>query len=403
MRAIMTVAELLKESREWRRFFKSCCQTSALRLRSRAWQFRDELRDRGHALSLEEAEDALFDLAQRLLPATPAAEWPAWAKLVCEDALARLQEHYAVLSPEEKETLDLSRAWKQNEHIVTASLAEDRAAMRKAIRAYEQEALASFKSIRAAAKPSSRDHAYMEDRGHDDASKDDGVVPMPTGTATHDVVSRKRDKGGLMPLTTAQIYAKLGIEEGQPLYLLALCSDEDGSLQGVGATFPDWKDGEELPTEHGRVLYAFTSPERAKEFAKKTSWQDPDPAYPEVLYAWWDWGAQPDYEAPAHVEPKAADLRDIVYVVAYFSHHHTLAIDAGPIGEGLYIPLEDLGWSRELVEVYRAFPAATHIDRFFAETAEDAEKDFREGRAVDNHGIFHLPAHLFEGAHEDPS
>src|SRR5919107_2038806 len=129
MRAATAVAGLLKKSREWRRFFKSCCQTSALRLRSQAWQFRDELRDRGYDLALEETEDALFDLAQQLLPATPAAEWTAWAELVCEDALARLQEHYAGLSPEERETLDLCRAWKQDEHIVAASLVEDRVAL----------------------------------------------------------------------------------------------------------------------------------------------------------------------------------------------------------------------------------------------------------------------------------
>jgi hypothetical protein len=152
MRATTAVSGLLKERREWRRFFKSCCQTSALRLRSQAWQFRDELRNRGDVLPVEEAEDALFDLAQKLLPAAPAAEWSAWAELVWEDALARLQEHYAGLSPEEREALDLSRVWKQNEHIVAASRAEDRAALREAVRGYEQEALAGFRSIRAAAK-----------------------------------------------------------------------------------------------------------------------------------------------------------------------------------------------------------------------------------------------------------
>src|SRR5919107_5936527 len=205
-----------------------------------------------------------------------------------------------------------------------------------------------------------------------------------------------------MPLTTAEIYGKLGIEEGHPLYLLAYILDEDGAFQGYGATLPPWVDGEEVATEHGRVLYAFTSPEKAEEFAKKTSWPDPDPAYPRVVFDWSDWGWLPD-ERPSHAEPEEADLRDIAYVVAYFSHHHTLAIDAGPIGERRYIPLEDLGRSRELVEVYRAFPAATHIDRFFGETAEEAEKAFREGQAVDNHGILRLPAHFFEGPDEDPS
>ena len=152
MRAITAVAGLLRESRKWRRFFRSCCQTSALRLRSQGWQFRNELRDRGHDLPLEETEDALFELAQQLLPAAPAAEWSAWAELVCEDALARLQEHYAGLSPEGKKALDLSRAWKQNEHIVAASLAEDRAALREAVRGYEQEALMALHNVRSGAK-----------------------------------------------------------------------------------------------------------------------------------------------------------------------------------------------------------------------------------------------------------
>jgi hypothetical protein len=152
MSATTAVAKLLRESRQWRGLFKSCCQTSALRLRSQAWQFRDELRDRGYDLALEETEDALFDLAQQLLPATPAAEWTAWAELVCEDALARLQEHYAGLSPEEREALDLCRAWKQDEHIVAASLVEDRVALREAVRGYEQEALAALQNARSAAK-----------------------------------------------------------------------------------------------------------------------------------------------------------------------------------------------------------------------------------------------------------
>jgi len=152
VRASTAVAGLLRESREWRRFFKSCCQTSALRLRSQAWQFRDELRDRGHDLLLEEAEDVLFELAQQLLPAAPAAEWSAWAELVCEDALVRLQEHYAGLSPEGKKALDLSRAWRQDERIVAAGRAEDRAALREAVRGYEQEALMALHNVRSGAK-----------------------------------------------------------------------------------------------------------------------------------------------------------------------------------------------------------------------------------------------------------
>ena len=84
-----------------------------------------------------------------------------------------------------------------------------------------------------------------------------------------------------MPLTTAEIYAKIGVEEGQPLYLLAHILDEDAVLQGYGATLPPWVDGEEVATEHGRMLHAFTSLEKAEEFAEETSWPDHDPPIPQ--------------------------------------------------------------------------------------------------------------------------
>jgi hypothetical protein len=73
-----------------------------------------------------------------------------------------------------------------------------------------------------------------------------------------------------MPLTTAEIYAKIGVEEGQPLHLLALICDDCARLEGYGTTHPDWVDGEFVATEYGRVLYVFTSAEKAAEFAKKT-------------------------------------------------------------------------------------------------------------------------------------
>jgi hypothetical protein len=201
-------------------------------------------------------------------------------------------------------------------------------------------------------------------------------------------------KGGLMPLTTAEIEAKVGVEEGQPLYLLALLNDEDGIVQGYGGTLPEWVADAAVPREHGRVLFAFTSAEKAEEFAKKTEGtllRGPDPGYPKVPYIMSDWENQ-RYWGLGHVEPQAADLRDIAYVVAYFSHSHTLAIDAGPYGEGRYIPLEDLGWSRDLVEAYKALPVDTHLDRFFGETAENAERAFREGRVVEGDCTYRVPA-----------
>ena len=45
MKARTTLLELFKVSQEWRAFFRSCCETSALRLRSQVWQFRNELKD----------------------------------------------------------------------------------------------------------------------------------------------------------------------------------------------------------------------------------------------------------------------------------------------------------------------------------------------------------------------
>jgi hypothetical protein len=161
---------------------------------------------------------------------------------------------------------------------------------------------------------------------------------------------------------------------------------------------------ETVPREHGRVLFAFTSAEKAEEFAKKTEgtiWRGPDPGYPKVPYIMGDWEDQCDWGS-GHVEPQAADLRDIAYVVAYFSHSHTLAIDAGPYVEGRYIPLKDLGWSRDLVEAYQALSVDTHLNRFFGETAEEAERAFREGRALEGHRTYRIPP-FFESCYEDPS
>lgn len=63
-----------------------------------------------------------------------------------------------------------------------------------------------------------------------------------------------------MPLTTAEIHAKLGVEEGQPLYVVALDCDENESSRRYGGTLPEWVNGGEVSIEHGR-LYASTSPE----------------------------------------------------------------------------------------------------------------------------------------------
>jgi hypothetical protein len=80
MNARTALLDLFKKSSGWRGFFRSCCETSTSRLRSQAWQFREELKERGHGFLTEEVEDALLGLARELLPNTPAAQWDAeWA------------------------------------------------------------------------------------------------------------------------------------------------------------------------------------------------------------------------------------------------------------------------------------------------------------------------------------
>src|SRR3712207_1004426 len=109
MKARTVLLELFKESHEWRVFFRSCCEYSGFRLRSQAWQFQDELRDRGSELHNDAVEDALLGLARGLLPNSPAAQWDAeWARRLCEDTLARLNEHLASLSAKEKVVMDTS-------------------------------------------------------------------------------------------------------------------------------------------------------------------------------------------------------------------------------------------------------------------------------------------------------
>src|SRR5215211_3900436 len=63
MKARTALLELFKDSSGWRAFFRSCCEISAFRLRSQAWQYRDELADRGHKVQADEVEDSLLELA----------------------------------------------------------------------------------------------------------------------------------------------------------------------------------------------------------------------------------------------------------------------------------------------------------------------------------------------------
>jgi hypothetical protein len=134
MKTRTALLELFKESHEWRAFFRSCCEISALRLRSQVWQLRDELEDRGYKLEAEEVEDSLLGLARELLPDTPAAQWDAeWVHGLCKDALARLAERYAEFSTADKEELDLSAQEVWDERMHGAGLANDPAAFRAAL------------------------------------------------------------------------------------------------------------------------------------------------------------------------------------------------------------------------------------------------------------------------------
>jgi len=149
MKARTALLELFKESSEWRVFFRSCCESSAFRLLSQAWQFREELQERSHGFLTEEVEDALLGLARELLPDTPAAHWDAeWAHNLCKDALARLARSYAGLSAEEKDTVDLSVQDEWDERMHEAGLANDPVAFRVALDGWTRAGLEAMEQLR---------------------------------------------------------------------------------------------------------------------------------------------------------------------------------------------------------------------------------------------------------------
>ena len=148
MKARTALLELFKESRGWRAFFRSCCETSAFRLRSQAWQFGEELKDRGNQFQAEEVEDALLWLVRGLLPDTPAAQWDAeWAHELYKDVLARLAKAYAGLSAEEKDALDLSAQDVWDERMCAAGQDNDPATFRAALRGWEQAGLDAIQRV----------------------------------------------------------------------------------------------------------------------------------------------------------------------------------------------------------------------------------------------------------------
>jgi hypothetical protein len=141
--------ELFRKEREWESFFRSCCETSTCRLVAQAWQFREELAGRGYRFPTVEVEDALLVLTRQLLPESPAAGWDAdWANLLCKHALARLAEHYAVLSADEKDALDLSAQDAWDEGMVAAGQGNDPAAFRTALKGWERAGLEAIEWMR---------------------------------------------------------------------------------------------------------------------------------------------------------------------------------------------------------------------------------------------------------------
>jgi uncharacterized membrane protein YccC len=146
------LAELLRESAEWRRFFKRCCETGALRLRAQSWQFRTELRARGlmePALGLQDLEDALLAIARKALPESPAARWDTeWADELCDDALARLAEHQSGLSAEERDLLDPEAGGEWHDRMQRAALENHPAAFRAALRSWERALLEAHEAAR---------------------------------------------------------------------------------------------------------------------------------------------------------------------------------------------------------------------------------------------------------------
>jgi len=149
MKARTALLELFKDSSMWRAFFRSCCETSAFRLRSQAWQFCGVLNNQGNQFQQEELEASLLGLARNLLPNSPAAQWDAeWAHDLCKDALAHLARDYAGLSAEEKDTVDLSAQDEWDKRMHEAGLANDPIAFRVALDGWTRAGLEAMEQLR---------------------------------------------------------------------------------------------------------------------------------------------------------------------------------------------------------------------------------------------------------------
>ncbi len=149
MKVRTALLELFRESHEWSLFVRSCCERSALRLRSQTWQFGDELKERGHKVGSEEVEDILLGMARELLPTSAAAKWDAeWARRLCEATLKRLNERHASLSAKEKAVLDTSPEADWIGRMNAAAKANDPVAFRAALKGWERAGLEAVEWVR---------------------------------------------------------------------------------------------------------------------------------------------------------------------------------------------------------------------------------------------------------------
>jgi hypothetical protein len=144
------LAELVKTSPEYRAFFRQCCEAGTERLYAQAWQFREELHERGHEVGAEDLEDALLALARKVLPETPAAKWePEWGHKLCKGALSHAAALFGELSDEEQDAADLERAeaeWIDRAN--TAAENNDPAAFRAAVKGWERALVEELEGVR---------------------------------------------------------------------------------------------------------------------------------------------------------------------------------------------------------------------------------------------------------------
>jgi hypothetical protein len=150
MSARRALADLVKTSPEYRGFFRRYCENSAEHLCAQAWQFRNELRQRGEWVEPEDLEDALLALARKVLPRSPAAQWDKeWAHELCKGALAHAAVLYGELSEEEQDAADLEAAEAEwIDRCNAAAEANDPAAFRTAVKGWERALVEALEATR---------------------------------------------------------------------------------------------------------------------------------------------------------------------------------------------------------------------------------------------------------------